>query len=549
MGITVSHVKCGFLAFLLLTIAFLGTCKADDPTYWQDVRPALRRHCVSCHNIRKVSEIEVSGGLALDTFASLKKGTKHPVFVPGKSGDSLIYKLLVTQDDNIRMPLASRPVPADVAELVRRWIDSGAREGTKTEDDELISTAPARTRKLDVIFPTAAVPPSGLFGPAPPAPLALSARIGPLAPVTAVAFSPDGKLLAIGSYSLVTIWDLTTCKPARTLTNVLGVVNDIKFSPDGTVLAVGGGQPSAKGDLRLYQTTDWKLLASLGGHDDVVFQVDFAPDGKRLASASFDKTVRVWDTATAKTVLTLTGHSDFVYTVAFSPDGKRIASGSKDRTVKLADAETGKSLFTFGGMEQDVLAVAYSRDGKSIVSSGFETGLYWWNPQNGERIRTQGGHGVAVHEICFSKDGKLVVSAGADRTVRTWNGTTGAAEKTISVGSIVYACAISPDSTKIATGSFDGIARLWDTATSRQLVSLLSLPAQADESRWLALTPEGFARASPAFAAQVTWTMKGAAVPSDTAWKALGDPEAVARAARGETIKPPTFEKKGEPSK
>jgi WD40 repeat protein len=519
------RISASSLAFLAL--ATVGT--AAEPTYWGDVRPVLRKNCTACHNARHLGELDVSGGLALDSYEAVLRGSKTPVVRLGKSVDSRLIQAVVTTDSDKRMPLAATPLPAEAIDLLRRWIDTGAKEGARPagESSVVTMTTPRRARKRDVILSTAAA-----------GKLELTLSVGPLAPVAAVAFSPDGKLLATGSYGRVVLWDLATVKPARVLTNVLGAVNDVRFSPDGTLLAVAGGQPSAKGDLRLFSAADGKLVARLAGHQDVVFSVSFSPDGKRLASASFDKAVRVWDVASHKTVLTLTGHSDFVYAVAFSPDGKWLVSASKDRTLKLVDAATGLSRFTFSGMEQEVLAVAVSPDGKSVVSSGFEPGVHWWNSQTGQRVRVQNGHGVAVHELAFSKDGSLLASAGADKTVRLWQGKDGGPLRTLSVGSVVYATAISPDGKRVASGSADGLVRLWDAATGRQLVTLLSLPPQADAADWLALTPEGHTAGSTGMTSTGHWTMAGKPVPDKAAWTMLGQADVVARAVRGEAVPP-----------
>jgi Tol biopolymer transport system component len=534
-----------FLGFFAAFVALSGACPAAEPTYWQDIRPILRKNCTVCHSAKNVKEVDVSGGLALDTYEAIRKGSKGPVIQAGKSGASLLIERLQTDDDDKRMPQGSSPLLPETIALIRRWIDSGAKEGSRPDNTPTtvaVSSA-RRTRKLEIILNTDAVPPKGLFGTANPATLALSLPVGPLAPVAAVRFSPDGKLLVTGSYGRVTIWDLASARPVKLLTNVLGTVNDLRFSPDGSLLAVTGGQPSAKGDLRLYQVADWKLLATLPGHADVVFCVAFSPDGKRLASASFDKTVRVWDVPGRKLERVLTGHSDFVYSIAFSPDGQWLASASKDRTVKVVDLATGKSRFTFSGMDQDVLAVAVSPDGKQVVSSGFESALYWWNPQTGERIRLQGGHGNAVHELCFSRDGQLLVSAGADRTVRLWHGVTGAPLRVLPVNSLVYASAVSSDGKRIASGSFDGLVRLWDAASGRHLLTLLSMPPEGDDFDWLALTPEGYAAGSSGIVTLGQWRMAGRVVPANNVWKTLRQPDAVAKALRGEKLAVPVLGK------
>lgn len=522
----------------LWLVAF-SSAHAADPTYWDDVRPVLRKHCTACHSQRTIQEADVSGGLALDSYDAVLKA-KKPILKPGKSGDSAFIQLLVTKDEEKRMPRSSKPLETDKIELLRRWVDTGAKEGKKPDDTMVATTAPSTTpkkiRKLDVNLATNAVPPAGILGKAAPAKLELALKVGPLSPVTAVAFSPDNKLLATGTYGRVVVWDLATAKPVKVLTNVLGAVNDLRFSPDGKLLAVAGGQPSAKGDLRLYQVADWKLLGTFGGHEDVVFSICFSNDGKQIASASFDKTVHLWNVADFKLIRSFTDHSDFVYSVTFSPDGKYLLSASKDRTVKIVEVATGKAKLTFGGFEQDILAVAISPDGKNAVSSGFESNLFWWDPLSGKRLKSTAGHGGGTYEICFSKDGKLIVSCGADGTAKISDAASGTLKTSLAAGSAVYAVALRQDAKQVATGSYDGLVRLWDANAGRLLVTLLSLPPEGEKFEWLAVTPEGYAAGSPGLDKLGQWKMSGQAVAFDAVWKALQQPDSVAKAVRGEAV-------------
>jgi hypothetical protein len=504
----------------------------------------LRKHCTVCHSAKNLKNLDVSGGLALDNFDAVRRGSNRAVLAAGKAEQSLLFQLVTTTDVKKRMPLEAKPLPAETIALIKRWIDAGAKEGKPTDTaDPIIAKKSTTARKLDVVLNTTATPPAGAFGKLTPGPLELALKIGPLAPVSAVAFSPNDKLLAAGSFGQVAIWDLTTAKPVKILTNVLGAVHDVKFNPTGTLLAVAGGQPSGQGEVRLFQTSDWKLLNVLRGHDDVVFSVAFTPDGNRLATGSFDHTVGLWDVASHQKLKTYTGHSDFVYAVAFGPDGKKLASAGKDRIVRLVEIDTGKSLFTFSGMENDIMALAFSPDGKRVVSSGFETALYWWNTETGEQVKAMGGHSVAVHEIAFSKDGKRVISGGGDRTLRLWDGNTMAALRNAGVNSVIYAVAISPNGKLIASGTFDGLVRLHDEANLKHVASFVSVPS-GEQADWLVMTPEGYSAASDGFHKLGRWRMKGQDVPGPAAWSALGQVDVLVSALRGDKVGSIKFEVK-----
>jgi hypothetical protein len=525
----------GVLCASVYVVAAARCSFAAEPTYWQDIYPIFRKHCTVCHSQRTLAEPEISAGLALDSYQAARKGGKQPVIVSGKANESRLVHLLRNSDENKRMPLDAKPLPDEDVALIRRWIDAGVVEGSRPSAD--VTPVPAsagkiRSRKLPVVFPTRITRPGSVE---------MVATIGPLPPVTAVAYNHDGSLLAVGAYGRVTIWDTRDAKPAASITNVLGAVNDLKFSPDGAILAVAGGQASARGDLRLFQAGSWKLIASLGGHLDVVSSVCFSPDGKRLASASFDKTVRIWNVADHRVEQTLTGHSDFVYSVAFGPKGDWVVSASKDRTVRLSDVASGKSQLTFSGMDQDVLAVAVAPKGDAVVSSGYEASLFWWNPQTGERTRRQGAHDIAVHELAFDRSGKIVVSAGGDKTVRWFDGTSGAPIRSMPTSAMVFSVAIRPDGQHIAAGCADGQVRIIDVAAARQLIALVSVPGLSTNSDWMALAPEGYTACSDAVLAQLAWRMGGKMLAAEAMRKSLVQPADVAKAWRGEKLTEPAL--------
>ncbi len=522
-------------AFAVLALAPIAG--AADPTYWQDVRPILRKHCTVCHSQKNINEPDVSAGLALDSLAGVKKGRKKPVAISGKSSTSLMITILRHPKPSRRMPLDAKPLPDETVALLSKWIDAGMPEGMRPKEAE-ITTSPRRPhRKTDITIATTTRLPKTVAKAGQTGPLQVILPIGPLAPITAVAFSGDGRYLAAGSYGHIVIWDLKSAKPAKVLTNVLAAVNDLKFSPDGSLLAVSGGQPSARGDIRLFQTADWKHVATLGGHTDVVGCLSFSPDGKQLASASFDKTVRIWNLSTRESALTFTGHSDFVYAVAFGPKGDWIATAGKDKTGRLIDVKTGQSRLTLSGTEQEVLAVAANPDGSTVVTAGLDPSLSWWDAETGERKKRTGGHGTAVYEIAMSPKGDLAASAGADKTVRLWNVKTMAALRTIPTGSVVYAVALNKDAKVVAAGTFDGQVRLFDTASGRALVTLVGLA----DSEWLALTPEGFAVAGESLVKSARWRSGKVSLNADWVWKAVVQSGAVAKAIAGGKLGEPTF--------
>ncbi len=289
-------------------------------------------------------------------------------------------------------------------------------------------------------------------------------------PVTDLAFSPNGQILAAAISSGVVIWELETLSQVGPLIEAgTYPLTSLAFSPDSRLLAFAAtsgelwlldlhsGSPTERGVVFAPEG----LSQHLKGHTKGVECVVFSPDGTMLASGGRDKTIRLWDVAKREPIgEPLAGHDGWVASVEFNTDGRHLASGSLDGTVILWDVSTRAPVGRpFHHDASGVTGVAFSRNGETMASTAIDGTIALWDIGSRQQLIKLRGHAVHATRVAFSPSEDLLASSGTDGAVILWNMVSGSP---IRAGLTrhrerVAHVAFSPDGKILASGAWDGL--------------------------------------------------------------------------------------------
>jgi WD40 repeat protein len=316
---------------------------------------------------------------------------------------------------------------------------------------------------------------------------------------TAVAFSPDAKLLAAGSSKQTVVYDVESGQAKHKLPSP---GYSLAWTPKGGLLvapANGAVVPHSPGDLTMGKAlpvsasamvlsadgdnlfallsgriTHWQMEKSTTVRQFEVGEVQYlswGPNRPLLSGLNTSKSPTLWDPATGKLLATLGGHTDTVTALAWAANGKTLVTASNDKTANVWESPSGKLLRTLGDHGGAVTAVAIAADGKIATGSADKKVRVW--PANGDKpSQTLTDHKNTVTALAWARDNRTLASGGNDRDVIIWNADKGKVIKSPDHPSEVQSLAFSPDGARIAVGSVDDRLRIYQVVTGKELAVL-----------------------------------------------------------------------------
>lgn len=240
--------------------------------------------------------------------------------------------------------------------------------------------------------------------------------------INGLAFAPDGAILAIAARDAITLWDASNGQRLRSLAQTGGAV---AFSPDGKLLAALGAGDYA---VRIWHTSDWRRPRALGG--EKAESLAFSPDGSILAVGGVDR-IDLWDTTAWTVRHTLRGQwgpsaffrQGWAKSVAFSRDGSQLAAATQDSAVHIWSTASWTEVAALRAPHgAGVYSASFSPDGRFVAAGCSDGNVLVWNVATSQQTKSLWAHAESVLAVAISHDGKLLASGGSDGLVAIWQG-------------------------------------------------------------------------------------------------------------------------------
>ena len=448
------------LSVLIGAMIAVAAARAADPkpaadpnapvSFSRQVLPVLQRKCQGCHQPAKAK-----GKLVLTSFEALKAGGETgPGFEPGKSKESQLVENV--SGPKPLMPPQGPPLTPEEVDQLTRWVAQGG-----TDD-----TPPSAKDTIDADHPPVY-------------------NAAPL--ITALAFAPDGKALAVSGYREVLVHKADGSGLITRLVGQAQRIESLTFSPDGSILAAVGGSPGRFGEVQFWDAGNFTLRNAIRSTYDTLYGGAFTPDGKRFAFGCADNAARVVEVKDGRESLKIDHHSDWVFSTAFSMDGKHLITLGRDGSIKLTEADTGSFIDDIGKNYGELKVLSRHPKENTLAIGGdekvprtykvFRTQARDMNYTDFNLLRAFEAQPGPISALAFGPDGATLAVGGSGGEVRLYNVADGARKATLKghAGGI-FAIAFSPDGGRVATGGFDGNVRIFDAASGNLAASFVPVP-------------------------------------------------------------------------
>jgi WD40 repeat protein len=452
------------MVFRLMTSAILiwgaaSVCPAEAPSFMREIRPILHRSCAGCHHPGKMK-----GELDLTTYGGLIQGGETgPAVAAGKPEESLVITMVSGPEP--AMPMKGEPLTAEEIALFEQWIRAGAADDTPAESEK-------EPRKPPVYFTAPAVP--------------------------ALAWSPDGSLLAAAAYHEIVLHQTDGSGMAARLVGESPRIEALAFSADGAWLVACGGAPARFGEVQVWDAAGRALKASYRVGADALYGLSLSPDATHAAFGCADNTVRMIRLSDGEEVLRFENHTDWVLATVFTVDGRRLVSGSRDQAMKIINLANGQFIDDINNPLEPVLCFSRHPERDEIVyGGGLGHARIYRISDNQQRTNERNDTNLVltferqpgpVTAIAWSPDGKSVALGNTAGEVRVYDAEEGKRVAAFDdhVGA-VFTLQWRPDGTQLATSGFDGAVRVYDVASGEMVLVFDAAPVLTEEKFLAAL--------------------------------------------------------------